>query len=83
MSKCVKCGRKAAVTTEKPLWKKILPIALIVTFLAAVGYAVYYFFFSDNYEDLDEDFFYDDLKVEEPAGEEAENVEKKEEQEEA
>ena len=61
MCSCQKCGRKPE-KANKPLWKKILPVAVIVLILAAIGYAVYYFFFADEYEDLDEDFFADDAK---------------------
>ena len=46
------CGKKK--------WCKILTIVGIIALIAGLAYAVYYFFFADDYEDLDEDFFEDD-----------------------
>ena len=65
MSKNKKCGCK---------WKKPLIVLLVLAICAFIGWLVYYFFFADDYEDLDDTLFAE-KKEEEPAEEVTENAE--------
>lgn len=49
---------------DSNLLRNILLIVGAVTAVAAIAYAVYCFFFEDEFDDFDEDFYFDDEDIE-------------------